>query len=98
MRSLLPLITTFALAWLLLIRPQQKRVKAHQAIVASLVAGDQIVVSGGIHGTITRVEDDTMMVEVAPGVELKVLKAAVTHRVATDVEPLDGSTADDSDK
>ncbi|MDQ6910870.1 MAG: preprotein translocase subunit YajC, partial [Actinomycetota bacterium] len=45
--------------WLLLIRPQQRRVRQHQAVVAAIKPGDEVITAGGLHGTVTDVEDDT---------------------------------------
>src|SRR5918996_3921865 len=85
MGPLLALLITFGLMWVLLILPQQRRMKAHQAVVASLQVGDEVLTAGGIYGTITSVDEDTLAVEVAPGVVLRVLRSAVTQRVG----PLD---------
>ncbi len=86
MGPLLALLLTFGLMWVLLILPQQRRMKQHQAVVASLRAGDEVVTAGGVYGTITSVDEDTLAVEVAPGVVLRVLRSAVSQRIA----PLDG--------
>ena len=92
MGPLLALLITFGLMWVLLILPQQRRMKQHQAVVASLRAGDEVVTAGGVYGTITSVDEETLAVEVAPGVVLRVLRSAVSQRIA----PLD-ETEDDED-
>ena len=79
--------------WALLILPQQRRMRQHQAVVASLRAGDEVVTAGGVYGTITSVDEDTLAVEVAPGVVLRVLRSAVSQRVGPpeeDDEEADG--------
>ena len=81
MGPLLALLITFGLMWVLLILPQQRRMKQHQAIVASLQPGDEVVTAGGVYGTITSVDEDTLAVEVAPGVVLRVLRSAVSSRI-----------------
>ncbi len=81
MGPLLALLITFGLMWVLLILPQQRRMKQHQAIVASLQPGDEVVTAGGVYGTITSVDEDTLAVEVAPGVVLRVLRNAVSQRI-----------------
>jgi len=68
--------------WVLLILPQQRRMRQHQAVVASLRAGDEVVTAGGVYGTITSVDEETLAVEVAPGVVLRVLRSAVSQRIA----------------
>jgi preprotein translocase subunit YajC len=85
MGPLLALLLTFGLMWALLILPQQRRMRQHQAVIASLRAGDEVVTAGGVYGTITSVDEDTLAVEVAPGVVLRVLRNAVSQRVG----PLD---------
>ncbi len=82
MGPLLALLITFGLMWVLLILPQQRRMRQHQAVVASLRAGDEVVTAGGVYGTITSVDEDTLAVEVAPGVVLRVLRSAVSQRIA----------------
>ena len=69
---LLPLIVL-----VLLMRQQQRRLRQHQALVASLEVGDEVVTTSGIFGTITSNGDDTIQLEVAPGLELKVAKRAI---------------------
>jgi preprotein translocase subunit YajC len=89
MESLLALLVTFGLMWAVLIRPQQRRMRQHQAVVASLRPGDEVIAAGGIHGRVRSVDDDSMVLEVAPGVELKVLRAAVSQRLTPNDEPED---------
>src|SRR5215210_807365 len=96
MGPLLALLITFGLMWALLILPQQRRMKAHQAVVASLRAGDEVVTAGGVYGTITSVDEDTLAVEVAPGVVLRVLRSAVSQRIG-DVDEVDEVDADDDE-
>jgi preprotein translocase subunit YajC len=93
--ALLALLLTFALMWLLLVRPQQRRIREHQAIISSLRVGDDVVTAGGIHGRITALEPDAVALEVAPGVELRVLRAAISQRLTPEVTDVD--TVDDLD-
>jgi len=97
MQPLLALVLMFGLMWVVLIRPQQRRLRAHQAIVASLEPGDEVVTAGGIYGTIISVDADSMLLEVAPGVELRVLRAAVSQRVAQDDSDVDDDDMDDDE-
>ena len=82
MGPLLALLITFGLMWVLLILPQQRRMRQHQAVIASLEVGDEVVTAGGVYGTITSVDEETLAVEVAPGVVLRVLRNAVSQRIA----------------
>ena len=84
----IPLILIFAIMYFLLIRPQQKRLKEHQAMLAALRRGDQIVTAGGIVGKITRVkdEDEQVEVEIASGTIVKVMRPTIA-RVLNKTEP-----------
>src|SRR5215212_3768292 len=90
MGPLLALLLTFGLMWVLLILPQQRRMRAHQAVVASLQVGDEVVTAGGVYGTITSVDEETLAVEVAPGVVLQVLRSAVSQRIGPDEDEVEG--------
>jgi preprotein translocase subunit YajC len=96
MEPLIVLAITFVLLWLLFILPQQRRVRAHQALVDSVQPGDQVILSAGIFGRIVDIGPEEMTLEVAPGVVLRVARQAVLRRVedATDLdvaEPADGT-------
>ncbi|HEV3480407.1 MAG TPA: preprotein translocase subunit YajC [Gaiellaceae bacterium] len=64
--------------WFLLIRPQRQRQAAHRNLLAQLAAGDEVVTAGGILGTVRSIADDHVLLEVAPGTEVRVAKEAVT--------------------
>lgn len=67
--------------YLLLIRPQQQRVKRQRQLIQDLSAGDEIVTAGGLVGTIRMIDDVEMRLEVGPGVEVRVLRGAVSRRL-----------------
>ena len=76
--SFVPLILIFAIMYFLLIRPQQKKVKEHKAMVEALRRGDQIVTQGGIVGKVSKVkEDGELEVEIADGVRVRVIQSTV---------------------
>lgn len=79
--SLLPLVLIFFVFYFLLIKPQQKRMKEHQAVLAGLSKGDEVVTGGGIIGRITKVDGDKLTVEIAKGVEVVALKSSVSGLV-----------------
>ncbi|MBF9058544.1 preprotein translocase subunit YajC [Rhodobacterales bacterium HKCCSP123] len=82
-----PLILIFVIMYFLLIRPQQKKVKEHQAMVAALRRGDEVVTQGGLIGKITKVKDDTEVeVELAQGVKVRVLRPTISQ-VRSKTEP-----------
>jgi preprotein translocase subunit YajC len=91
MEPLIVLAVTFVLLWVLFILPQQRRVRAHQALVASIQPGDQVILSAGIYGRIVALGPEEMTLEVAPGVELRVARQAVL-RVVEDVTAIDADT------
>ena len=79
-QDFIPLILIFAIMYFLLIRPQQKKVKEHQNMVASLRRGDQVVTQGGLIGKVTKVkEENEIEVEVADGVKVAYYKIRL-HR------------------
>ncbi|MCD1624420.1 MAG: preprotein translocase subunit YajC [Paracoccaceae bacterium] len=83
----IPLILIFAIMYLLLIRPQQKKLKDHQAMVAALRRGDQIVTQGGLIGKVSKVKDDNEIeVELADNVKVRVVKSTVAQ-VISKTEP-----------
>ncbi|MCY3820649.1 MAG: preprotein translocase subunit YajC [Gammaproteobacteria bacterium] len=75
--DLLLLVGFVAIFYFLLWRPQSKRRKEHQALMASLSRGDEVVTAGGIMGQVTKVEDDFVMLRVANNLELRLQKSAV---------------------
>jgi len=75
----LPFILIFVLFYFLLIRPQQKRAKAHQEMIKALKRGDQVVLSNGMVGKVTRVEENEAMVEIAQGVNVSVIKSMIAE-------------------
>jgi preprotein translocase subunit YajC len=86
--SLVPLILVFAIMYFLLIRPQQKKLKEHQALVSALRRGDQVVTGGGLIGRVTKVKDteNEVEVEIAPGVNVRVVRSTITS-VLSKTEP-----------
>lgn len=75
--DILLLVGFVAIFYFLLWRPQAKRRKEHQALMASLAKGDEVVTAGGVLGQVTKVEDDFVMVRVANNIELRLQKSAV---------------------
>lgn len=76
--SLLPLVVIFVLFYLLIIRPQSKRIKEHQQLLQGLQPGDKVVTGGGLYGTIVKVVDNDVIVEIAPNVHVKAQKHTIT--------------------
>jgi len=70
--ALIPLILIFVIFYFLLIRPQQKRVKEHKRLLESLKRGDRVLTAGGLYGTIVDIEGNTVTLELADRVRVKV--------------------------
>ncbi|MEA4881136.1 MAG: preprotein translocase subunit YajC [Synergistaceae bacterium] len=88
MGMLFPLAIFVVIFYFFIIRPQKKRQKAQDTLLSSLARGDQIVTIGGFFGTIREVKDDSLVVEMADGVKMRILKSAVaTKRAQTTPQP-----------
>jgi preprotein translocase subunit YajC len=96
MEQLLVIAATFFVLWLLFIRPQQRRVRAHQALVATLEPGDEVILTAGIYGRIVELGPEDMTLIVAPGVELKVARQAVLRKVEDATEPAEPGEPEDA--
>lgn len=79
--SFLPLIVLVGVFWFLIMRPQQRRMKEHRQLTSNLNQGDRVVAAGGIVGTVRRVDDDTISLQVADNVVIKVDKGSVSKRL-----------------
>ena len=75
----LPLVLIFAIMYFLLIRPQQKKMKDHRAMVEAVRRGDLIVTQGGMIGKIAKVNDQEVEVEVASGVKVRIVKHTIAE-------------------
>jgi preprotein translocase subunit YajC len=99
MASFIPLLLLGAMMWLLLIRPQQQRVRRQQALLAALEVGDEVVTAGGMIGRIREIDGDRARIELSPGVVVEFLRGAVSQRL---VEPTNGDddtiVLDDDDR
>ena len=73
----LPMVLLFAAMYFLMIAPQRKKQKAHEAMLKSLESGDEVVTTGGIYGVITNVKDDRFVVRISEGTKIELGKAFV---------------------
>ena len=84
----IPLILIFVIFYFFLIRPQQKKVKEHKIMVATLKRGDKVVTSGGIVGTVERVmENDKAEIEISEGVKVEIVKSTGIQGLLNTPEP-----------
>ena len=86
----LPLVFIFVIFYFLMIRPQQRRMKEHRAMIEAVKKGDTVVTSGGLIGKVSRVQDAEVEVEIAPNVKVRVVKSTLssvgTPAVANDTK------------
>lgn len=103
MEEFAPLLWIVAIAvifWLLIIRPAQRRQKDIAQVQSALAPGETVVLTSGIYGTVSQIDDATIVVEVAPGVNIKVARGAIASVVRRDEpadEVTDSSEADTTD-
>ena len=75
----IPLVLVFVIFWFLMIRPQQRRMKEHQAQIAAVKKGDRVVTGGGLIGKVTKVNDSEVEVELGPNMRVMVVKSTLTQ-------------------
>lgn len=85
--GILPWVLIFVIFYLLMIRPQQQRVKQHQATIAAVKKGDEVVTGGGIRGRVTKVADDEVEVEIAQGVKVRIVKSTISQVLTGNAKP-----------
>ncbi len=76
--SVAPLILIFVIFYFLLIRPQQRRLKQHRDMIAAVKKNDVAITGGGVIGKVTRVEDNEVELEIAPGTRIRVVKGLLS--------------------
>ena len=94
MGQLIIIVAMFVLLWLLLIRPQRQRQVAQRQLIASVEVGDEILTAGGVYGRVRALGDeDDLVVEIAPGTEVRLARRAVAGIVRPEDEVADGESA-----
>ena len=76
--QLAPLVLIFVIFWFLLIRPQQKRMKAHRDLISAVKRGDRVVTGGGLLGKVTKVMDDEVEIDLGGGQKVRALKSTLS--------------------
>ena len=79
--SFVPIILIFVIMYFLLFRPQMKRQKEQAKLVSTLKTGDRVITASGIHGLISNVKDNTVILKIADNVKIEIEKTAVTNVV-----------------
>ena len=82
-----PWLLIFVIFYFLMIRPQQQRVKQHQASIMAVKKGDEVITGGGIRGRVTKVTDDEAEVEIAQGVKIRVIKSTISQVLTANTKP-----------
>ena len=82
-----PLVLVFIIFYFLMIRPQTKRMKAHQARIAAVRKGDRVVTGGGLLGRVTRVSDDEVEVDLGGGLKVNAVKSTLSQVVDPSAKP-----------
>ncbi|MEJ6512517.1 MAG: preprotein translocase subunit YajC [Actinomycetota bacterium] len=97
--SFIIIIVLFVIAWVVLILPKQRELKRHNAFVESLAVGDEVMTGSGIYGTLVEVSEAKVLLQVAPGVEIKIARRAIASQVVDPsvVETDDAGKTQDED-
>jgi preprotein translocase subunit YajC len=85
-QGLIIIVVLVALFWLLLIRPQRRRQAEQNALIQNIEVGDEIVTAGGLFGHVKSVDDDELLVEIAPGTNVRIARRAVAGIVGPEEE------------
>jgi preprotein translocase subunit YajC len=84
--TLIIIVVLFVLFWLLIVRPQRRRQAAQNALIQNIEAGDEIVTAGGLFGHVKSIADDELLVEIAPGTNVRIARRAVAGIVGPEDE------------
>jgi preprotein translocase subunit YajC len=84
---LMPMVLIFGIFYILVLRPQNRRVKEHQAAINAVKRGDEVITGGGIRGKVTKVADEDVEVEIAAGVKVRVVKSTLTGVATKNSKP-----------
>ncbi|RYC13834.1 preprotein translocase subunit YajC [Nocardioides zhouii] len=91
--ALLPLVAILALFWFMVVRPQQRRQKAVVALQESIEVGQRVMMTSGVYGTVRSLDDERARLEIAPGTEIEIARAAIA-KLDAPVGPVDGPVDD----
>ena len=85
--QIFPLLLIFIIFYILMIRPQQKRMREHQAQIAAVKKGDEVITGGGLRGRVTKVSEDEAEVEIANGVRVRAIKSTLSQVLTNSAKP-----------
>jgi preprotein translocase subunit YajC len=95
--SLAPILLIGLVFYFLLIRPQQRKAKAQRELTQTTEVGDEVVTIGGLFGVVGEVDDDSVLLEVAPGIQLRFLRSAIARKLMPEDEVSDDDIGDTDD-
>ena len=95
MQFLIVIVLLLAVMWVLIIRPQKRRQLQQAQLLATVAEGDEILTAGGIYGIVREVEEDSLLVEIAPGTNVRFARRAIAGKVEPD-EPDDPDATDEA--
>lgn len=84
---MMPMVLILGIFWILVWRPQQRRMKDHRATIMAVKKGDDVITAGGIRGRVTKVTEEDAEVEIANGVRVRVIKSTLTGVVTGNTKP-----------
>jgi preprotein translocase subunit YajC len=84
---LVPMLLVFGIFYIIVMRPQNRRLKEHQASIMAVKKGDEVITAGGIRGKVTKVSDEEAEVEIAQGVKVKVIKSTISQVLSPNAKP-----------
>ena len=91
------ILAMLALLWVLLVRPRQRQMRVQRQQLSALEVGDEIVTAGGLYGTVRRIDDDEVRVEIAPELQVRIAKRAIAG-VLTEKQPELGAPVRDENE
>ena len=91
------LVAMVAVFYFLLIRPQQRRQRQQRSLIESVEVGDEIMTIGGIFGTVREMDDESVTVEVAPNIEIRFVKSAISRKLVYDDDEEDDGAGDEEE-
>ncbi|SFB29059.1 preprotein translocase subunit YajC [Nocardioides alpinus] len=95
--ALLPLVAILALFWFMVVRPQRRRQQEIVSLQNSIEVGQRVMMSSGIYGTVTSIIDDRARLQIAPGTEIEIARAAIAKVDAPVTDPVvDDAASDDA--
>jgi len=86
--TIMPFLLMFGVMYFLILRPQQKKMKEQQAMLSALVAGDAVITTSGILGTVRELSDKVVGLEIANNVQIKVLRSQISQKLKNGVQDI----------